>query len=123
MMYQENHKGQRFHLVFQKSWNAMAHISKLSMDGGTPSIAPYMNWRVVSIYYLSNNGNVIMGIEEDRYPCLKEMPIKSLRNDKIGNKKVNTAVFCSATENSVNYSDFYECFMSGCKEVMKLGLR
>ena len=64
-----------------------------------------------------------MGIGEDRYPRLKEMSIKSLRYDKIGNKKVNTAVFYSATENSVNYSDFYECFIWGCTEVMKLGLR
>ncbi|MGO4926870.1 DUF7225 domain-containing protein [Streptococcus alactolyticus] len=99
-----------------------AHF-KAQYGQGAPSAAPYMNWWVVSIYYLPNNGNIIMGIEEDRYPHLKEMSIKPLRYDQIGNKKVNTAVFYSATKNSVNYVELYECFMSVCEEVMKLGLK
>lgn len=99
-----------------------AHF-KAQYGQGAPSAAPYMNWWVVSIYYLPNNGNIIMGIEEDRYPHLKEMSIKPLRYDQIGNKKVNTAVFYSATKNSVNYDELYEYFMSVCEQVMKLGLK
>lgn len=89
---------------------------------GSPSAAPYMNWWVVSIYYLPNSGNIIMGIEEDRYSHLKEMTIKPLRYDQIGNKKINTAVFYSANKSSVNYGELYEKFISVCEEVMRLGL-
>lgn len=53
----------------------------------------------------------------------KTVIAKPSRYDQIGNKKVNTAVFYSATKNSVNYGELYECFMSVCEEVMKLGLK
>lgn len=70
---------------------------KAQYGQGAPSAAPYMNWWVVSIYYLPTNGNIIMGIEEDRYPHLKEMSIEPLRYDQVGNKKVSTAVFFFST--------------------------
>ena len=50
-----------------------------------------------------------MGIEEDRYPHLKEMSIKPLRYSRIGNKKVDTAVFYSATKSSLDYLSM-DCF-------------
>ena len=84
---------------------------------------PYMNWWVVSIYYLPENGNIIMGIEEDRYPHLKEIQIKPLRYDQIGNKKVNTAVFYATHKTYVNYGELYEKFLQVCEEVMRLGLK
>lgn len=89
---------------------------------GAASAAPYMNWWVVSIYYLPNSGNIIMGIEEDRYSHLKEMSIKPLRYDRIGNKKVNTAVFYSTNKSSVDYGELHEKFISVCEEVMRLGM-
>lgn len=90
---------------------------------GAPSAAPYMNWWVVSIYYLPKSGNILMGIEEDRYPHLKEIQIKPLRYDQIGNKKVNTAVFYAAHKTYVNYGELYEKFLQVCEEVMRLGLK
>ncbi len=89
---------------------------------GGASKTPYLNWWVVSIYYLPDNGNIMMGIEEDRYPHLKEMEIKPLRYSQIGNKKVDTAIFYSTTKNSINYSELHENFMNVCEEVMRLGL-
>ena len=98
-----------------------AHF-KSQYGQGTPSAAPYMNWFVVSIYYLPNSGDIIMGIEEDRYSHLKEMSIKPLRYAQIGNKKVSTAVFYSTNKSSVDYGELHEKFISVCEEVMRLGL-
>ena len=97
-------------------------LFKCQYGQGTPSAAPYMNWSVVSIYYLPNSGDIIMGIEEDRYSHLKEMSIKPLRYAQIGNKKVSTAVFYSTNKSSVDYGELYEKFISVCEEVMRLGL-
>jgi hypothetical protein len=90
---------------------------------GAVSASPYLNWWVVSIYYLPKSKNIIMGIEENRYPHLKEMKIKPLRYDQIGNKRVNTAVFYSASKNSLNYKDLHKKFIQVCEEVMRLGLK
>lgn len=98
-----------------------AHF-KAQYGQGIPSAAPYMNWWVVSIYYLSDSGKIIMGIEEDRYPHLKEMKIEPLRYEQIGNKKVNAAVFYSAHKTYVDYGELYEKFIQVCEEVIRLGL-
>ena len=66
-----------------------------------------MNWWVVSIYYIIDSGNIVMGIEEDRYPHLKKMQTKPLRYEQIGNKKTNVAVFYSAAKDDVNYGELY----------------
>ena len=99
-----------------------AHF-KAQYGHGAASVAPYMNWWVVSIYYLPTSGNIVMGIEADRYPHLKEMQIKPLRYAQVGNKKVSTAVFYSANKNTVNYSELYNKFIDVCEEVMRLGLK
>ena len=88
---------------------------------GAASKTPYMNWWVVSIYYLPDSGNIIMGIEEDRYPYLKKM--SPLRKTQIGNKKTDIAVFYSATKDSVNYGELHKRFIEVSEEVMSLGLR
>ncbi len=90
---------------------------------GNASKTPYLCWWVVSIYYLPDSGNIVMAIEEDRYPHLKEMTIKPLRYSRIGNKKVDAAVFYSTTKNDINYDELHEQFISVCEEVMRLGLR
>jgi len=89
---------------------------------GNASKTPYLCWWVVSIYYLPDSGNIIMGIEEDRYPHLKEMKIKPLRYSRIGNKKIDTAVFYSTTKESIDYGELHENFINVCEEVMRLGL-
>jgi hypothetical protein len=89
---------------------------------GTASKTPYFNWWVVSIYYMPDSGNIVLGIEEDRYPHLKEMTIKPLRYTRLGNKKVDAAVFYSATKDEIDYAELHEKFLCVCEEVMRLGL-
>lgn len=98
-----------------------ADVSTHYGQGGA-SKTPYLNWWVVSIYYLTDNGNIVMGIEEDRYPHLKEMNIKPLRYSQIGNKKVDVAVFHATTKESLDCSALYNDFINVCEEVMRLGL-
>ena len=89
---------------------------------GAASASPYMNWWVVSIYYLPKSGNIILGIEEDRYFHLKRMNIKPFRFSQIGNKKDKVAIFYSKPKRNVNYRELYEKFLQVCEEVMRLGL-
>ena len=63
---------------------------------GAASSTPYINWWVVSIYYLPDTGKIIMGIEEDRYPYLGKM--NPDRYTYIGNKATRVAVFYSASK-------------------------
>ena len=87
---------------------------------GAASKTPYMNWWVVSIYYVVDNNTIVMGIEENRYPYLDKMsPIKY---EKIGNKKIRIAVFYESDAESVDYEELYESFINTAETVMKLGL-
>lgn len=90
--------------------------------GGAASASPYMNWWRVSIYYIPKNGKIMVGIEEDKYSHLDQMRTKPLSYEKIGNKKINTAIFYSTTKSNVNYDELYENFIHVCEEVIRLGL-
>ena len=116
-------QGSKVPYGFKERPNCDGADFKAQYGQGAPSAAPYMNWWVVSIYYLPENGNIVMGIEEDRYPHLKEMNISPLRYDQVGNKKVKIAVFYSAHKTYVNYGELYEKFIQVCEEVMRLGLK
>ncbi len=94
-------------------------LFKCQYGQGTASATPYMNWFVVSIYYLPNSGDIIMGIEEDRYSPFKEMSIKP-EYAQIGNKKVRTAIFYSTNKSRVDYGELYEKFISVCEEVIQI---
>lgn len=98
-----------------------AEVSTHYGQGGA-SKTPYLNWWVVSIYYLPDSGNVIMGIEENRYSHLKEMQIKPMRYSRIGKKSVQIAVFYSAVKTNINHKELYENFINVCEEVIRLGL-
>lgn len=115
-------QGSKIPYGFSEKIECDGAIFKAQYGQGVPSAAPYMNWWVVSIYYLPSNGDIIIGIEEDRYPHLKEISIKPLRYERIGNKKVNVAVFYLTNINSVNYNALYEYFILLCEDVMRLGL-
>lgn len=88
---------------------------------GAASATPYMNWWVVSIYYIPDTGNIVMGIETERYSHLNKM--KPLRIEQIGKKKTNVAVFYSTSKENVNYYELYEKFIAVAEEVINLGLR
>lgn len=72
---------------FDKKTNCDGADVSIHYGMGNAIKTPYLCWWVVSIYYLPDSGNIIMGIEEDRYPHLKEIKIKPLRYYRIGNKK------------------------------------
>lgn len=86
---------------------------------GAASSSPYINWFVVSIYYIPATGRIVMGIEKDRYDGLKNM--KPLRYTQVGNKKVDVAVFYESTKEKLNYDDLYNKFIDVCEEVMRIG--
>ncbi len=87
---------------------------------GAPSKTPYLNWWVVSVYYIPENGKIVMGIEEDRYPHIGKM--KPLRFLQIGNKSTHVAVFYSSDKDSMDYNELHAKFISVAEEVMRLGL-
>ncbi len=94
----------------------------LKYGSGTASAAPYINWWVVSIYYLPSNGRIIVGIQKDLYIHLEDMQIKPIKFENIGNKTVDIAAYYYTSKEDVNYSDLYENFVTVCEEVMRLGL-
>jgi hypothetical protein len=87
---------------------------------GAASYTPYINWHVVSVYYLPSTGQIIVGIEKDRYPFLDKM--KPLRYSQIGNKKIDVAVFYETTKDSVDYAKLYQKFIEVSEEVMRIGV-
>lgn len=89
---------------------------------GAPSATPYMNWWVVSVYYLIDNGDIVLGIEEGRYPYLNDMQMKPTCFEKVGKRKNRIAVYYSTKKENLDYENLYEKFISICEEVMRLGV-
>lgn len=87
---------------------------------GAASKTPYVNWWVLSIYYVVDKGSIVMGIEERRYPHLNKM--KPLRYKQIGNKNEDVAVFYETSRDSIDYATLYDRFISVAEEVMALGM-
>lgn len=88
---------------------------------GAASKTPYINWWVLSIYYVIDTNSIVMGIEKNRYPHLSKM--KPLSFKQIGYKKEKVAVFFETSKNHIDYSALYERFISVAEEIMMLGLR
>ena len=102
---------------------------KLLVDGahlgvqygqGTASQSPYFNWHVVSIYYLVSDKHICLGIEEDIYGKVKQLPAK--RYAIIGNKKAYVAVFFEDDVDSIDFHELYDAFMKLANNVRSLGL-
>lgn len=91
-----------------------------SFGRGKAGFTPYLNWHVVSIYYIPTEERIVMGIERTRYPHLKNM--NPLRYTKIANKKDDVAIFFESTKTSLDYDALYNKFMDVCEEVMRIGL-
>ena len=87
---------------------------------GAASKTPYLNWWVLSIYYLPNNGNIVMGIEDYRYPYIDQM--KPIIHKFVGNKQDKVAVFYETTKSTLNYKDLYNHFVDVAEQIMKLGV-
>ncbi|MCR5742290.1 MAG: hypothetical protein K6F92_00975 [Lachnospiraceae bacterium] len=87
---------------------------------GAASRTPYMNWWVLSIYYLPDDGRIIMGVEEGRYSRLADMQPK--RYEYIGSKKIKVAVFYETTKADLNYDELYEAFVNTAEDIVEYGL-
>ena len=95
-------------------------ILGLHFGQGAASRTPYMNWYVVSIYYIPETSKIVLGIEEGRYSHLDEM--QPLKTEAIGKKDRYVAVFYECDKNNIDYKELYEHFVSVSEQVMDLGL-
>ena len=86
---------------------------------GAVSKAPYLNWHVLSIYYIVDEGIIVIGIQRHRYPHLSKM--KPLR-DKIVPGKQEVAVFYSTIIERIDYPAMYEKFMGIAEQIIRLGM-
>lgn len=89
---------------------------------GAASATPHMNWWVVSVYYNISSREIMIGIEDGRYPLMNDMQIKPIRFDKVGNRKKRIVVYYSTNKDTVNYEILYDTFITICEEVMRLGV-
>lgn len=100
---------------------------KLLVDGahlgvqygqGAASQSPYFNWGVVSIYYLVSDNRICLGIEEDIYGKVRQLPAK--RYAIIGNKKAYVAIFYEVDADSLDFHELYDAFMKLADKVRSL---
>ena len=87
---------------------------------GAASKTPYINWHVVSIYYVVDRARIFIGIEVDRYPHINKM--KPLRREAFGNRKTDIAIFYETTKDKIDFNELYNKFISVSEEVMSIGL-
>ncbi len=87
---------------------------------GAATKTPYMNWHVVSIYYIPDEGRILIGIEKDRYRHVNKM--SRIRAEQIGNKKTDVAIFYETTKSKLDYKELYDEFIKVCGKVMELGV-
>ena len=98
------------------NWSFSQHFGQ-----GAASKAPYISWFVVSIYYVTDNAKVVVGIEKERYPHLDKMnPIKT---EEFGKKDRYVAVFYECNKDNIDYEKLYEQFISVSEQVITLGLQ
>lgn len=98
------------------NWSFSQHFGQ-----GAASRTPYVNWFVISIYYVIESAKIIVGIEKERYPHLDKMnPIKI---EELGKKGRYVAVFYECNKNNTDYKKLYEHFISVSEQVINLGLQ
>ena len=106
---------------------ASDYSGKLLVDGahlgvqygqGAASHSPYFNWGVVSIYYLVSDNRICLGIEEDIYGKVRQLPAK--RYAIIGNKKAYVAIFFEVDADSLDFHELYDAFMRLADKVRSL---
>lgn len=87
---------------------------------GAASKTPYMNWWIVSIYYITESKEIVLGIEEDRADFRKIDKMEPLKKRRIGNKTKDVAVFYETEKEKINYQELYEKFICVSEHVMRL---
>lgn len=92
---------------------------KVQYGQGRASKTPYMNWWVVSIYYIPKSGDIILGIEIERFKHWKAISLKPLGLQKIGGRSNNVAIYYSTNKNKLNIIELYHNFINLCDKVIK----
>ena len=95
-------------------WMVSQHFGQ-----GGASLTPYINWYVVSVYYIVNQSRIVIGIEKDRYKKVDEM--KHLGFEQIGNKNTKIAVFYETSKADVDFDVLYDEFIRVAEEVYRIG--
>lgn len=86
---------------------------------GGASGTPYISWYVVSIYYVTAQNRIVLGIETNRYQHLnKLLPYKQ---EKITKKK-EVAVFDEYDREKIDFQKLYTNFIALSEKIMKIGL-
>lgn len=112
-------QGSKIPYGFSEKLMCDGHLFKAQYGQGAASVTPYMNWWIVSIYYLPTSGKILLGIEEERcVNFLTKIDIEPIKYEQIGNKKTNIAVFYESHRNNINYSELYDEFVSVCEAVL-----
>jgi len=87
---------------------------------GRASRTPYFNWHVLSIYYVPALQKIVLGIEEDRYHSLKQLPPYQIM--KIPGRTKKVAAFDEYPKDEINYEKLYLNFVHIAEKIMELGL-
>ncbi len=94
---------------------------------GNASRAPYMNWYVVSIYYLTDKNEIIIGIAknflDDPSRHLDNMNFSKLGEELLGTNSEDktVAVYYKTSRELLNYDELYKKFVDLCDEVQRVG--
>ena len=93
---------------------------------GNASRAPYLNKYVVSIYYITAENGIVIGIAkkflDDPHLHLSQMKISKIEDKLLGTsaKDKSVAVYYETSRELLNYDELYDKFMSLCDEVHRV---
>lgn len=93
---------------------------------GSASQAPYLNWAVVSIYYITAENKIILGIPkkflDDPTHHLSQMQISKIGNKLLGANAADKyiAVYYETSRELLDYDELYDKFLSICEEVHRV---
>ena len=93
---------------------------------GNASRAPYLNWCVVSVYYITDENSIVIGIVKNFLDApdhhLSRMNISEIDDKLLGasTKDKYVAVYYETSRDLLDYDELYEKFMSICDEVHRV---
>lgn len=93
---------------------------------GNASRAPYLNWGIVSVYYITDENSIVIGIAKKFLDALdhhlSRMNISEIDDKLLGasTKDKYVAVYYKTPRDHLNYDVLYKKFMSICDEVHRV---
>ena len=98
--------------TFYQGANISQHFGQ-----GAASKTPYLNWGEVSIYYLIDTKDIVIGVELDKYPELEVLAVP-IGYRKIGARKKEMPIFYSSTKETINLVELYDKFLDMIRSIM-----